>query len=137
MGLDSAGVVIPPMPVQPVSESAGIELVSATISEASTSRIHDNLSASSGEEFNPQNPTTISSSGKQKQIVAEMDEGTSGGRALMPLTITLPRRPDGFSAPVEAHQPCSPNGSQSSSRSPVTRLSSPTRIASRDENNDQ
>jgi hypothetical protein len=108
-------------PVLPIFESARIEPILATISEESTSAIYDNLSASSGEEFNPQNPTAISSSGKQKQIVAEIeeiDEGTSGGRA--------------FSTPVEAHRPCSPNGSQSSSSSPVTRVTSPTRIASRD-----
>jgi hypothetical protein len=36
---------------------------------------------SSGEEFNLQNPKAISSSGKQKQIIAEMD----GERALMPI----------------------------------------------------
>jgi hypothetical protein len=104
-------------------ESARIDQVSATISERITSGIHDNLNseqgqtASFGEEFNLQNPTATSSSGRQKQMNAEMDEGTSEGRALMP---------DGFSTPVQAHQPCS------SSRSPVTPLNSPTSITSRD-----
>lgn len=124
---------------QPVSESARVEQVSVTIPGPITSGFQDNLnlqqeqSVSCGEEYSLQKPTNIFSWDRQKRIKAEMDEGTSGGRALMPeIAIEIPKRPDGFSALGEGHQRVSPNGLQLSSRSPVTRLRSLTRIVSRD-----
>lgn len=125
-------------PEQPVLESARAEQVSVTIPGPITSGLHDNLNlgqdqaASCGEDYNLQNPTNIFTWGRQKQRKTEADEGTSGGRASMPqIAIEIPKRPDGFSS-GDAHPLQSPNGSQSSSRSPIPRLRSLTRILSRD-----
>jgi len=127
-------------PEQPVLESVRIEQISVTVPGPIPSGIPSNLNseqgqtASSGEEYNGQNPTNIFSRDRQKQMNADIDQGTSGGRALiMPqIGIEIPKRPDGFSFPGEAHQLCSPNGSQSSSKSPVSLLRSLTRMLSRD-----
>lgn len=131
-------------PERPVLESARIEQVSTTIAPGSIPLvIHDNLNseqlaqtASSGEEdHNLQNPTNIISWECQKQTNAEIDLGTSGNRRalIIPhIAIEIPKRPEGFSSTGEAHQLSSPNGSQSSSKPPVTRLRSLTRMVSRD-----
>lgn len=126
-------------PEQPVLESARVEQVSVTIPGPITSGFHDNpnleqdQTASCGEDYNLQNATNIFPWGRQKQMKTEMDEGTSaGGRTLMPqIAIDIPKRPDGFSS-GEGHQFQSPNGSQSSSKSPIPRLRSFTRMLSRD-----
>lgn len=126
-------------PEQPVLESAGTEQVSVTIPGPVTSGFHDNLNlvqeqtTRCGEDYNLPNTTNRFSWGRQKQMKTEMDEGTSGGRALMPqIAIDIPKRtPDGFSC-GEGLQLYSPNGSQSSSKSPIPRLRSLTRMLSRD-----
>lgn len=116
-------------PESVVSDSAKIEAqVSITISGPIPSEIHDNSeqvqSARFGEECNPPN--------RQKQMNGETDQGTSGGRIVPQIGIEIPKRPDGLSFPGEGCQLCSPNGSQSSSKSPVTLLRSLTRMLSRD-----
>jgi hypothetical protein len=125
-------------PEQPVLESGRTEQVSVTIPGPITSGFQDNLnlqqeqSARCGEDYNLQKATNIFSWGRQKHMKTEMDEGTSGGRAVMPqIAIEIPKRPNGFSSPGEGHQPGSANGSQRSSRPPVTRLRSLTRMVSR------
>lgn len=129
-------------PEQPVLDSIRTEQVSATISGPIPSGIHDNQNsvpgqtAISAEECNVQNPTNIFSWDGQKQMNAEHDQGTSDGkRALITpqISIEIPkRRLDGSTWSGESHPLCSPNGSQSSSKSPVTRLRSLTRMLSRD-----
>jgi len=122
-------------PESPVLESAKIDQVSVTISGPIPSGIHDDpnsgqgQTASSGEEYNPQN--------QQKQMNAEIDQGTSGGRKVSQIGIEIPKRPDGLSFPGEGCQLCSPNGSQSTSKSPVTLLRSLTRMLSRDTERNQ
>jgi len=129
-------------PEQPVFESVRIEEVSAIISGPIPSGIHDNQNleqgqtAVSGEEYNVQNPTNIFSWDRQKQMNAENDQGTSDGRRALlkpQISIEIPKRaPDVLLWSGESHHLCSPNGSQPSSKSPVTRLRSFTRMLSRD-----
>lgn len=115
-------------PEPAVSDSAKIEQVSITISGPIPSEFHDNSgqaqSVRFGEDCNPPN--------WQKQVTAETGQGTSGGRNVPQIGIEVPKRPDGLSFPGEGCQLCSPNGSQSSSKSPVTLLRSLTRMLSRD-----
>lgn len=115
-------------PEPAVSDSAKIEQVSITISGPIPSEVHDNSgqaqSVRFGEDCNPPN--------WPKQVNAETDQGTSGGRNVPQIGIEVPKRPDGLSFPGEGCQLCSPNGSQSSSKSPVTLLRSLTRMLSRD-----
>lgn len=125
-------------PEQPVLESARAEQVSVTIPGPISSGFQDNLNleqeqtAGCGEDYNVQNPTNMFSWGWQKQRKTGADEGTSRGRASMPqIVIEIPKRTDGFSS-GDGHPLQSPNGSQSSSKSPIPRLRSLSRILSRD-----
>jgi len=128
-------------PEQPVLKSARLEQVSTTIPRPIPPEIDNNLNseqlqnASSGEEYNLQSPTNMFSWDSQKQINTEIDQETSGGRRTLMkphIAIEIPKRPDGFSSLGEGHQLCSPNCSQSSSKSPVTRIRSLAKMASRD-----